>query len=331
MVDTDSARLLYRIAQAYHVEGLTQQQISARFGLSRPKVSRLLQRAVAERIVQVVVVPPAGDMVALEQALEERWGLDEVIVVNVADLASAATVARELGVAAAECLLRSLHEGVTVGIAWGTTILAMVDALPTRARPDVIIVQIIGGLGPLDAVEHSTDLARRVARKLGARLALLPVPGIVSSQPLAAALQADARIAETLALAAQAHVAVVGLGIPAPDSVLLRDGRILSADDLETLRRCGAVGDMALHYLDAAGRPLALELNDRIIGLSLAQIRRIPRVIGVAGGAAKYEIIRAALRGRLLRVLVTDQDTAQRLLADPDGAPRVIPDQEGRP
>ena len=44
-MDADSQRLLYRVAQAYYDEDLTQQQIARRFGLSRPKVSRLLQRA----------------------------------------------------------------------------------------------------------------------------------------------------------------------------------------------------------------------------------------------------------------------------------------------
>jgi DNA-binding transcriptional regulator LsrR (DeoR family) len=178
------------------------------------------------------------------------------------------------------------------------------------------IVQINGGLGPVESLEHSTDLARRVAQKLNARLALLPAPGIVSTPEAARALQADKQIAETLALAARADVAIVGLGVPSPDAVLLRDGSILNAEDLAALRRAGAVGDIVLRYIDADGHPLDLTLNERIIGLTLAQLMHIPRVIGVAGGEQKYAVIRAALRGRWLDVLVTDQATAQRLLAE---------------
>jgi DNA-binding transcriptional regulator LsrR (DeoR family) len=108
---------------------------------------------------------------------------------------------------------------------------------------------------------------------------------------------------------------VVGLGVQHPDSVLWT-GTIMSGQDVEPLRQAGAVGDIGLCFINANGDPLKLELNDRLIGLRLDQIEHIPRVIGVAGGSAKYEVIRAALCGRLLDVLVTDHATARRLVAD---------------
>jgi len=53
-----------------------------------------------------------------------------------------------------------------------------------------------------------------------------------------------------------------------------------------------------------------------VIAVSLEQLARVDRLIGVAGGPRKYEAIRAALRGRLVNVLITDHVTAERLLAD---------------
>jgi len=201
-----------------------------------------------------------------------------------------------------------------VALAWGLSILAMADALPIRSWPGVTVVQLLGGLGPVDDLEHSAELTRQVAHRLGARLQLLPAPGIVSSPEAARALRADRRIAETLALAARADIAVVGLGILSPDTVLLRDGTIVTEQDLDVLRKAGVVGDVILRYLDADGVPVDLEINERIIGLTLEQLRQVPRVMGIAGGEAKYGIIRAALRGGILDVLVTDQFTAQRLV-----------------
>jgi len=321
-VDAESQRLLYRVAQAYYDEDLTQQQIARRFGLSRPKVSRLLQRARASGVVKIVLVPPSSDMSSLERGLEARYGLDEAVVVAVTDPRDAAGVARELGPAAAECLARSIRGNEVVGITWGSTLLAMVDALPARSWPDVTIVQIMGGLGPVDAREHSADLTRRVARRFGARLELLPAPGLVSSVAAAEALRADPQIAATLRLAARADIAIVGLGVPSPDSVVMRYGTIISPAEAEAARRAGAVGDIALRFIDADGRPVRLPLNEpfaepfgeRIIGLTLDEIRAIPRTIGVAGGEAKYAVVRAALRAHLIDVLVTDHVTAQRLL-----------------
>lgn len=308
-------RLLYRIGQAYYEDGLTQERIAARFGLSRPKVSRLLQKARAEKIIDVILVPPSLDMAGMERALEQRYGLEEAVVVPVAHPEDSAEVTRTLGPAAAECLTRCISGHEVIATAWGTSILAMVDALPYKSWPGVTVVQMLGGLGLMGHLEHSVELTQRIAQRLGARLRLLPAPGIVASQEMAGAFRSDPQIAQVLDLAAQANIALVGLGVPSPDSLVLRTGNILSQRDLELLQVSGAVGDISLCYLDAEGRPLELELNARLVGLTLEQIARIPRVIGIAGGVAKQAIIRAALRGKFLQVLVTDLWTAQSLLA----------------
>jgi DNA-binding transcriptional regulator LsrR (DeoR family) len=147
-------------------------------------------------------------------------------------------------------------------------------------------------------------------------LRLLPAPGIVATREMAEALKSDAQIATVLRLAAGADVALVGLGAPTPHSIVLRTGTILSGEDLERLQELGAVGDIALRYMDSDGSPINLELNERIIGLTLEQIRKIPRVIGIAGGTAKHGIIRAALHGNILDVLITDLSTAETLLME---------------
>jgi DNA-binding transcriptional regulator LsrR (DeoR family) len=82
------------------------------------------------------------------------------------------------------------------------------------------------------------------------------------------------------------------------------------------LHEIGAVGDIALRYMDGDGNPIDLEINERIIGLTIEQIRRIPRVIGIAGGLAKHKMVRAALHGSILDVLVTDLSTAEALLKE---------------
>jgi DNA-binding transcriptional regulator LsrR (DeoR family) len=313
-VSSEQHRLLYRIAQSYYVDGLTQKEIGNRFGLSRPKVSRLLQRGRENGIISITLLPPPNGMADLEHDLEARFGLQEAVVVRVSDPEHHPTVVRELGPAAAECLLRCISGDEVIATAWGTSILAMANALPYRSWPGVTVVQLLGGLGPTDTLEHSAELTQHLARKLGARLKLLPAPGIVASRQMAEALKSDAQISAGLKLAAGADVALVGLGAPTPYSIVLRTGTILNQQDLAKLQELGAVGDIALRYMDKEGNPIDLEINDRIIGLSIDQIRQIPRVIGIAGGLAKHDIIRAALQGNILDVLVTDLSTAETLL-----------------
>lgn len=314
----DQHRLMYRLAQAYYFDGLTQASIARRFGLSRPKVSRMLHKARAEEIISITLIPPASGLSDVERDLERRYGLQEAVIVPISDPDDPGLVARELGPAGAECLVRSISGRQTVGLTWGTSLLAVVDSLPARFWPDVTIVQMLGGIGALDAQEHATELTRRAAQRLSAKLRLLPAPGIVSTHEAAQALRSDSQIAETLALAARADVALVGVGALSPGSVVMRSGTILSALDLKLLEEEGAVGDIGLRYMDAGGSPVDLEISERMIGVTLEQFKNIPRVIGVAGGTAKRRVIRAALRGEILDVLVTDHATAQWLLAEAD-------------
>ena len=116
-------------------------------------------------------------------------------------------------------------------------------------------------------------------------------------------------------LAERADLAIVGIGVPDRDTVLYQS-QILTDKEIEELRALGAVGDIALRFFDRDGRPIDHPINDRIIGLDLAQMKRIPRVLGISGGAGKFEVIRGALRGHLIDVLITDDATAEQLLQD---------------
>lgn len=309
LVETN--KLLYKIARAYYEDNLTQQQIGERFGLSRVKVSRLLTRAREDKIVQITILPPQNPNADLERSLEARYGLLEVILVSSLSL-DAATLRHELGAAAADCLTRCIQGNEIIALSWGSTLLAVIDELTPQSWPEVKVVQMLGGLGQPEADVYGADLVHRAALALGARPRMLSAPGIVSSSMVRDALLSEPQIADTLALSGRADMALVGLGRPTPNSVVMRAG-ILSEQELIGLRALGAVGDIALRFFDAQGRPVEHEINNRIIGLTLEQIRRIPRVIGVAGGADKYEVVRAALRGRLIHVLVTDEETGRRL------------------
>ncbi len=310
--DQELQKLLFKIARSYYEDDLTQEQIGKRLGLSRIKVSRLLQRAREEGIVQISVISPGASNADLERRLEADYGLDEAIVVSPSSL-DRPSILQELGSAAAECLVRSLQGDEVVGLTWGTTLLAVVDALSVHRWPQVRVVQMLGGLGRPEADVYGADLARRTAEALGAKLRLIPAPGIVASKMVRDALLADPQISDTLALGAHADVALVGIGRPTPGSVVMQSG-ILTAEELDALEARGAVGDIALRFFDREGRPVVHEINDRIIGPTLGQIREIQRTIGVAGGPDKLDVIRAALLGKLVDVLVTDQANAERLI-----------------
>jgi DNA-binding transcriptional regulator LsrR (DeoR family) len=311
---TDELRLLVKVSRFYYEDGLNQDAIKDRLGLSRSKVSRLMAQAREVGIVQISVVSPEGLYLDREARMEERFGLLEVLIVEAQPSDGQDTVSRAIGNAAAGYLVRTLQPRATVGFAWGSTLRHMAMALTPHRFPDVQLVQIIGGLGQPEAEVHATELCRSVSRSLGCRLTLLPVPGIVADQRTRRALISDVHVQRALEALAHLDLAVVGIGAPTPDSVTMRDGSIISQAELDALFRKGAVGDIALRYFDADGRGVESEINDRIIGITLEQLKRGPKVVAASGGPDKVPAIRAALRGRLIDVLVTDSVTAERLL-----------------
>ena len=109
-------------------------------------------------------------------------------------------------------------------------------------------------------------------------------------------------------------LAITGIGtVQEIASSFLRAG-LLTRADLAHLRDRGAVGEIAGRFYNSQGTADGLEINERIIGVELEDLRRIPLVVAVARGLTKVEAIGGALQGRYLRVLVTDDITARAVL-----------------
>jgi DNA-binding transcriptional regulator LsrR (DeoR family) len=316
---TDHNRLLVKIARLYYEQDMTQGDIGKRLRLSRQKVQRLLHQARDEGVVRIGIRPTMGIFADLEKSLEEQFGLREAVVVESSADQDQLTVARDVGVGGAEYLLRVVQPHDRIVLSWGGSLLGMVNALshhPPVEFEDVTVIQALGGLADPNNEIHAADLTRRLARALGAKAVLLPAPGIAGSQSAREAFGSDPHVAEVLQAARNASLALMGIGAPRPNSLLVQKGKIVTWQELAGLKKRGAVGDINLRYFDSHGRRVASELDERVIGLTLAEIKRIDHVVGVAGGSEKFKAIRAALEGKLINVLVTDDKTATRLVSE---------------
>ncbi len=310
-------RLLYKIARAYYGDDLTQGEIAGRLGLSRVKVCRLLARAREEGVVRISIQAPSGGCGELEEKLERRFDLAEAVL---APRDPSRSLEERLGEAAAAFFTRSLRGDEVIGLTWGHTLRAFVAAVPRLDLPRLTVVQLIGGLGSVAAGVNGSELTRRLAERCGARPRILQAPGVVASAEVKGALLADREVAETLALGARADLVLLGVGEPRQTAARLGPEALLPTESLEALVDGGAVGDLALRHFDAAGRPVVTELDGRVVGVEAAALAAVPRRVAVAGGPAKVGAIRAALRGGLVNVLVSDEETAEALLA-PSEAP----------
>ena len=312
-------RLVVRIAQLYYRLHLSQEQIGERLGISRFKVGRLLDRAVAEEIVRIEIVHPAARLIELEDRLIERFGLVGAAVADVpaADGATAAEaddLARDAVADAAADLLAKHHPTGTIGVSWGRTMLAVAKALPKRWTVATEIVQLNGAASRSAQPTRANEILERFAETTGAGYHLFNAPAIVGSAELATALRDDAAIRDTLDAARAAHTAVFGLGIPAADSPHLSSG-FVTPDEQAALRANGAVGDVVGRFLREDGSVAWPELDARTVGLSLDDLRQTPLRVGVASGAGRGPVTLAALRADLVNVLACDDATAEWVLA----------------
>ncbi|WP_345762851.1 sugar-binding transcriptional regulator [Diaminobutyricibacter sp. McL0608] len=314
----DRMSLLTKVARMYHEQHIRQPEIAQRLHISQSRVSRLLKEAVNLGVVRTIVVSPPGVHSQLEDAIRDRYGLADVVVggddsgLTDDDNALLAT----LGSAGAAYLETTLSEKDDIGVSsWSSTLLAVVDAMtPQRTRLARSAVQLLGGVGDPSVQVKATHLTDRLARVTGAEARYFPAPGIVARKSVRDALLEDPYVSEVASAWDGLSVALVGIGSLRPSPLLQSSGNAISEKDQDSLRELGAVGDVCLHFFDAGGALVDSELEDRVIGISSKQLRAIPRTIGIAGGARKVDAIRAAALGGWIDVLITDVETARRLV-----------------
>lgn len=304
-----------RIAQLYFVEKETQSAISRRLNISQATISRLLKRAQEEDIVRITINAPRGTFFDLEAALRARYGLAEAIVVEAIEN-NENSILSAIGAATAHFVETSLQEGEVIGLSsWSASLLQVVENLHSPRVSASRVIQLLGGTGNPSVEKHATHLTMRMAQITGARPQLLSAPGLTQSPEARAVLIEDPFVRETLSQFKDVTLALIGIGALEPSQMIADSGNRLTPAELRELGDAGAVGDMGLRFFDARGAKVHASCDARIIGIDLPEMAAIPRVVGVAGGARKVEAIRAAMLGGFISVLVTDNHTAEALVA----------------
>jgi DNA-binding transcriptional regulator LsrR (DeoR family) len=315
MARNDEVRLMTKVARMYYSQSIRQTEITERLNIHQSTVSRLLKKAQQAGIVKISVTVPNGIHADLEEALESRFDLKEAIVVDSVNN-NEDQIARDLGAAAAYFLEQAIKPGEVIGISsWSAALLEMINAMhPSKGSAESKVVQILGGLGNPAAQTHATHLTQRLASLIGGSAILLPAPGITTSPEAKRVLMKESYVREATELFDHVDMVLVGIGAVEPSKLLASSGNVFSAQEQAQLQKQGAVGDICLQFFDAAGTPVKTPLGERVIGITLPQIKKAKRVIALAGGKRKTNAILSALVGRWVNVLITDRYTAKAIL-----------------
>lgn len=311
--ERERVSLLLKVARMYYEEGATQAQIAKHVGYSRPTVSRLLTEAREEGVVHIRITHPLERAMSIEKALAEKFGL---IGARIAESKDLGNLTQNVARCAADYLIETSPEDSVITVSNGFAVNATIEAMPRMNWLTSRVIQAIGSVSNEEVQVDASETCRRLAGQLGGRHIALPAPLVVSAPEVAYSLIQSQQVAGILHYAATADTALVGIGtIEDRKKGYIFDGYV-EEETSAILQRDGAVGHICGHHFNAQGEHIVTPLCARTIGINLKQIRRLPRVVGVAWGEHKLDAIRGALRGKLVSVLITDRATAEALLED---------------
>jgi lsr operon transcriptional repressor len=310
---THTEELLLRVAWFYYKDELTQDEIAKRLSVSRASVGRMLDRARKVGLVSINLNADHLNSFEVSKQLRRTFGLAEALVIP--DHEGGRTGQHELntrlGLGGAQFMSTHLRPGGTLGVGWGETVARVIAATSFGSVGPVHMVTLTGGVDAYLQAFLSSKGENAEGETPSATV--IPTPIVASTPELATALKAEPAIQQVLDQACGVDQAIVGVGTPTADASIVQMG-YLQASDVSGLRERGVAGDILGQFFDADGNVVKLPIHERRIGIELAALARIPKVVGVAGGLNKVEAILGALHGGYLDVLVTNEATAQRLL-----------------
>ncbi len=301
-----------QVAWAYHVEGMTQGEVARKLGVTRLRVNRALAEARRKGLVRVSFNTAYAACAELESALTSGFGLKGAYV---APAPSDREMTQTIVGAALGNLLSDVLADPSVrlfGMSWGNTLNLATRFMASFDRPDLEVVSVMGGLTRGSEL-NSFEITTRIANLINARHSYFPAPLYAGSRESRDTIMQLDVFAEVLNKIRAVDALAMAAGDISERSLLMRDA--LPADTTaDELRSLGAVGDVLGTVIDGHGKPINHPINERVIGIGLSDLARIPNVILAVGGDYKVPVVRAILGLGLIDTLVTDQSTARLLL-----------------
>lgn len=308
--------LIVNAARLYYEQGRSQQEVARELGVSGSSVSRILAAAREQGVVMITVHDPrqvVRRVPNLEAELVAAFGLGQAWVGTVPEGLPPIDAAAIL---AARLFVQRIDQMRRVGLSWGTTIGRFVETVHLDpAERDLELLPLVGGMAALDTGPDGTSSLLTLARKCGAVASRLDAPAVVESSVTAEAIRRESVIATALERAAEVDTAFLGIGsvgVGASSRVL--QAMRLTREELQQVEAARPAGDMCGRFVDDAGVPLGPPSSERVIGVSLEQLRRIPEVVAMAAGAEKVRGVVAALRSGVVNTVVLDETLARGVL-----------------
>jgi len=304
--------IVIEAAWMYYNDGLNQSEIAKRLQVSRATVVNYLAEARARGYIRISLSPEVFTSHKLAQELRERFALQAAFVLPRGKGTSEDALLR-VGRGTAEWLPRLLNDGDRLGVAWGRTVYAVAEAVVCTQSRDVTVLQLVGSMA--SPYGFTAEICSALmAQNLGAKCINLHAPAVLSDADLAARLRNEPIIHTQLEALRHCNKAIFAAGSIAPNSHIVSSGVATSAD-LDWYVRHGAAGVLCGRFIDAAGKPIAGALDERMIGVTLDKLLGLDIGLLVSEGSDKVGPMLATIAGGYVTHVVTSDETARAMLA----------------
>lgn len=311
-MDNEELNLLIRVTKKRYLLDMKQSEIAMSEGISKSTISRLINKAKELGYVKVHLDFPSIRNKELEDEIKETFNLKHIFVAAVSSKDKRLRLSN-----VSDGLSKYLNEIIsndsTIGVTWGKTMTYISEHLIPSARRGVKIVQLNGGVSNRNVSTLSERILINFANNYNGIWHLLQVPSFVDNPEIANTLKQDSRVKEILDLIDQTETVIVSIGHVNKDSVLVKAG-YFTEEEYAKLAQDGFVGDICSRYIKNDGSRANGDLYNRVIGISLEEIKRKENSICVVVGEEKSQAILAALKGGYINTLFIDEITARSVM-----------------
>ncbi len=308
--------IIFKVLKYHYIDGLNQVEIASKLDISRVAVSRYISRAKKEGLIEHKIKYPKNFSFErneeLEKKLIKQYGLKECIIVSSKD--NQTEILIELSNQLEKLFEKIAHDYTFIGVGWGTTLDKIVEYIDIQNKKNVKVVPLVGGYGRLFDNTHSNNIARLLANKFNGISYTVHIPALLDTKEIKESILKDSASKEIYRLAKRVEIALLCMSDLSKESTLYKT-RQLDEEDLYYLKGLGFIGDINFIFVDEEGNFIPNEISERqTILFSIEQMKSVKHVIGLAIGERKVKIMRAVLKGSLINILMTDEDTANMII-----------------
>ena len=299
-----------KVSRLYYIDKISQTAIAQKLKLSRPTVSRLLQLAQDQQIVQIKINNPFEEVSDLPNELASKYGLQKVLIADqIGD--SYSSILDQIGQISAQYLEQIVRDNDIIGLTWGTTMAAIARYLKPSPRKNVQTVYLKGTVSNSTHNNYSSIITQQFNAAFHTQTEILPVPVIFDNQKTRDLVLQDQFIKRIIQKGKDAQIALFTVGTTRPDAMLFQLGYFNKQQTAYLEQH--AVGDILSQFINQNGQLASPQIAKRTVSLALDDLKHKRQSILVAGGMEKVPAIHAALLGHYANVLVTDIHSAEKL------------------